>query len=764
MSLSADRSVDIEQIELDRMVLGSDSKTVSATAGTAARVDWRGFTGPRGSGTATGLALRRIERLGNGELRIASTSADTVEDRSGDAVLRLRDVALGETKLSPDGALSVGSVVVPDAWLMGETSTLVIEQMALDAVNRTGDGAVRIASGSAQLVDHALIGDRAIVGTGLALEGGALSGQAWEAKHVRLAELDIETGDASFLIREIGLTDTAGEGDRADARRATLGALELSVAGHRAVIEGLAADSPRWREGTGGAQVIEVASIALDTAGRHRWRAGGWRLTGIETGASGGASADTASLDTLRVDVAAGSTTGARRIELDALAFDGESAVRAASAFAERTFFRTGAGLGIDVAGLRADAIDWNGETLDAASGAAPLMSVSAAPVRASFDSISFSSARLGVDGLRELATLTSAAARGKVEHLVEWSAGALALDGYRAPAHGETTFFLVETHDVELVGDGNRASLRFERAAARDTRIDASGATEIATAEVDGIVLAGAGAGPRASVRALRANPLTLRESMLEIGALDFAGVDSEVGLSASGDWELPPVPVGTGDDRSPFRVRIREASTADPGSIVRFTDRTTEPAFTESVEIASAALRGFDSGAIGVAARFSVDAAADALGALHAAGVVVPTLTGTDADVTATVTGLSLAALSPYARLHLGRSVDGGFADATIDATIHTSDLDAVADFTLTEAALGKSGLPAETSGFGADDAAALDAALGSLADAQDTIALRVPLRGRLDAPGFDFDGLLTRALARAALESAQALPRTE
>ena len=764
VNLPAARSIDIAQIELDRVVVESDSNAVVAAAGTADRVDWRGFTGPRGTGTATRLAMRHFERHGNGEFRVASTSAEAVEDRTGDSVLRLREVVLGESRLSPEGTLTVGSVTVSDAWHAGETSTLVIERVALDAVERTGDGAIRIASGQAQLVDHARTGDRAIVGTGLDLAGGAVSGRAWEAKHIRLAEVDIETGDASYAMRELALNDATGEGERADARLATLGILELGAGGHRAVIEGVAADSPQWQGGAGGARAIEAASVALDTAGRHRWRSSGWRLTGVETNASGRATAEAASLDALAVDAATDSTTGAQRIELEALIIDGESGVRAASAFAERAYFRRGDGFGMDAAGLRADAIDWNDETLGAERGAALLMSLAAAPVRASFDTVAFSSARLGVDGLRGLATLTSGSGRGKVEHLLEWSAGGLALDGYRAPVHGETTFDFVETRDVELVDEANRASLRFERAAARDTRIDASGATVLASAEVDGIALAGGDSDAGASLRALRASPLTVRDSALEIGALDFAGVESEFGLSASGDWEVPPLPIGAGDDRAPFRVRIREAGIAEPGSIMRFTDRTTQPAFTESVRVASAQLRGFDSEAIGVAARFSVDAAGDAFAALHAGGVVVPTLTGTDFDLNATIRGLSLRALSPYARLHLGRSVDGGYADSTIDATIRTSDLEAVADFTLSDVVLGKSGLAAGSSGLDADDSAALDAALGSLADEQGRIELTVPLRGRLDAPGFDFDGLVTRALARTALESALQLPRTD
>ena len=764
VTLPADRSIELEQVELERVVVAPASNAVSAAAGTVQRAVWRGFTGPRRTGTATQLAIERIERHGNGEIQLALASAESVEDRQEDSVLRLREVTLDSTTFSPAATLAVGAARIADVWLASETSTLVLERLTLDGVERSEAGAVRIASGRAHLVDHARTGDRAIVGTELELAGGAVSGRTWEAEHVRLGEVDIESSDVSYTLRTLALADAAGEGEGFDARLATLGTLELGFGGHRVVMSDLAADSPAWHEGAGGARTIKAGSIALDTVQRHRWRSSGWRLTGVETTASGRASASAASLETLVLEAAQDSTTGARRIDFDTLVYDGESAVHAASASAERTYFRAGDGSGIDVAGLSADAIDWNGETLDAGRGEALLMSVTAAPVRASFDAVAFTSMRLGADGIRELGTLTSASGRGKVERVLEWSAGALALNDYRAPAYGETTFDFIETRDVELVGDAGEARLRAERAAARGTRIDASGATGFANAQLDGVTLDGTRGRANTSVRALRASPLTIRESALEIGALSISGVESEIGLSESGDWELPALPIGTGDARSSFRVRIQEASTAEPGSVLRLTDRTTEPVFAQSIDIAEAALRGFDSEAIGVPARFSVEATADFFSALRADGILVPTLTGTEFDLDATVRGLSLRELSPYSRLHLGRPVEGGYADVALDATIRTSDLEAVADFTLSEIALGKSEVPAQSPAPGAEYASMLDTALNSLTDEQGRIELKVPLHGRLDAPDFDFDGLVVRAFARAALETAQALPKAE
>ena len=752
----AGQSVDIDRIELGRVVVGAGTDVVSAATGSAERVDWRGFTGPRSTGTASRLAIEGIERQGNGEFRLARATTEAVENRSGDSVLRLRDVALESATFSPDGTLAIDEARILDAWLASESSTLVVERMSLDGVQRDEASTVSIASGRAGVVDHTLAGTRAVVGEALEVTGGNVSGRAWEAKSIRLGSLDIETGDASYALKDLALADATGEGERANAGSARLGALDLDLVGHRVVAEDLAADSPAWAAGAGSAEAIEAVSVTLDTLQRHRWRSGGWRLTGVERMTSGRTSAERASAETLVLDATDDSTTGAQGVEFDELVFENESAMHAAGAFAERTYFRARGGSGIDVAGLRAHTVDWNGETLSAERGVAPLMSVAAPPAHASFDTIAFTSARLGVRGVRELGTLTSASGRGNVERVLEWSMRASALSGYHAPASGGTTLDSVETHDFALTDDASEAHFRADRVTARDTRVGASGEAAFTDVEVQGIAVGGAPGGARASAHTLRASPLTIGESALTIGALSLAGLEGAIGVSEGGDWVLPALPLRTGTAQSSFRVSIGEASTAERGSVIHVVDRTTEPEFSGSIDIASASLRGFDSEAVGVPARFAVDAAGDIFTALHADGVLTPTLTGTDLDVNATILGLSLHELSPYARLHLGRSVEGGIADVAIDATIRTSDLEGGVDFTSSEIVLGKVEPPAGATGLGGEGTDALDAALNSLADEQGRIELKLPLRGKLDAPGFDLDGIVARAFARAALET--------
>ena len=764
VKLPAGRSIDVEQIDLERIVFESGSNVVSAAAGTAERVNWGGFADPKSTGAASRLAFERIARQRNGTIRIGLSSAESVEDRKGDSVLRLRDMAFDSTTFAPDGAMAVDDARIAETWLASEASTLILERLSLEGLERNTGGTVGIASGRARVVDHAHTGKRTIVGTEFEIDGGRLSGQAWEANRIRFGVADIETDNASFTLRELALADAAGEIERAKARRAALGTLELGFGAHRVVAEDLSADSPDWRDGTGRAQAIEATSVTLDTARRQRWRSSGVRLTGVETAASGRASAGEASLESLVLSATDDSRTGAQQVVMDGLAFDGESAMRAESVTAERTYLRTSDGSGIDVAGLRADALEWNDETLAVEQGAAPLMIFTATPVRASFDTVAFTSARLGTGGVREFATLTSASGRGNVERVLEWTAGALALNGYHAPAGGEVAFDSLEARDVAVVGDGNTARLRADRAAARGTRIDASGEVVFASLEVDAVTTDDAHGQASASARALRANPLTIRESALEIGALSLSGVEGAIELSESNQWEFPALPVGTGDAQSPFRVRIHEASAAKSGSIIRILDRSTEPDFEEDIKIRSAALRAFDSAAIGVPARFAVEAAADAFAALQVDGVLVPTLTGTDFDLNATVRGLSLRDLSPYARLHLGRPVEDGHADVAFETTIRTSDLEGVANVTLSGVVLGDSEPPAGSPQLGTEGSSVLDAALDSLEDEQGRIELEVPLRGELDAPDFDFDGLLARALARAAVQTAEASPKAD
>ena len=758
VELPAGRSVDMERVSIERGVVAWDAGVVSAAAGTAERVDWRGFEGPGSAGTATRLAVEQVERLGNGGFRVARASAEAVGDRNGDSDLRLHDVVLESAVISPAGAISAGAARVSDARLAGTASTLVLEGLDLNAVERDEAGAVNVESGRARVVDHTRTGTWTMTGTGLELAGGTVSDSAWTARSVRFEAMDIGTADTSWTLRGLALADAAGEDERASARIAGSEALELGFGGQRVVVESLSVESPSWREGVVGATTIGAASTTLDTVQRHRWHSDGWRLTGVERVASGRASADTASLETLVLTVAGDSTTGVHGVRLDELSFDGESAMRAAGAVADRTYHRAADGAGIDVAGLSAGGIEWNGETLAAERGAAPLMSVAAASLRASFDGVAFASARVGADGAHQFATLSAESVRGGLERVFEWSAGALALGGYRAPASGVTTVASVEAASLDLVGDASEARVRADRATAREMRVEPSGETTFADAEVEGVTVHDTSGRGSTSARALRASPLTIRESALEIGTLDLSGVDSAIAVSETGKWELPALPIGAGDGPSSFVVRVQEAGATDSGFVVRITDRTTEPAFAQRFVIGHAALRGLDPAAIGVPARFSVEATAGMFASLRVDGALVPTLTGTDLDLKATIRGLSLRELSPYARLHLGRSVERGHADVAVDAAVRTSDLEGVADFTLSDVALGESGA-GSFSEPGAEDTAALGAALAALADERGRIELRVPLRGRLDAPGSDLDAIVARALGKAAVAAVEA-----
>ena len=764
VQLPAGRSIDMERVSIERGVVAWDADVVSAAAGTAERVDWRGFAGPRSTGTATRLAVEQVERVGNGGFRVALASAEAVGDRNGDSDLRLHDVALESMVISPAGAIFAGGARASDARLADAASTLVLEGLDLNRVERDEAGGVTVESGRARVVDHTRTATWAMTGTGLDLAGGTASDDAWTARSVRLEAMDVGTADASWTLRGLALADAAGGDEHASARFATSEALELGFGGHRLVVAGVSVESPWWREGAVGARAVGAASTTLDTVRRHRWHSDGWRLAGVERAASGRASADAASLETLVLTVAGDSTTGAHEVRLDELSFDGEISMRAAGAVAERTYHRATHGAGIDVAGLSADNVEWNGETLAAERGAAPLMSMSAIPLRASFDEVAFASARVGTDSAHEIAALSAESVRGGLEQALEWSAGALALDGYRAPASGGTTVEFVEAVNLDLVDIANEAHVRAVRATARGMRVEPSGETTFAGAEVEGVTVRDTHGRGGTSARAVRATPLTIRESALEIGTLGLSGVESAIAVSETGDWELPALPIGAGDAPSSIAVRVQEAGITDSSFVVHVTDRSTEPAFAERFVIDHAEMRGFDPRAIGVPARFSVHATADAFASLRADGALVPTLTGTDLDLNATVRGLSLRELSPYARLHLGRSVERGHAEVTVDATVRTSDLEGVASFTLSDVALGETGLPESVSESGVENTAALGEALETLTDERGGIELKVPLRGRLDAAGFDLDGLVARAIAKAALVAVEASPRSE
>ena len=429
-TLPSGRSIDIDRVALERIVAEPAADALSAATATAERVDWRGFTAPGSYGTATRVAIQGLDHRRSGELRLARASAEAAEDRSDDSDLRLRDLELDSTTLSPAGAKTVGSLHVSDAWLASEKSTLVLENLSLQEVKQDEGGMVSVASGTANVLDHTLAGRHTTVGSRLELAGATVSGRAWEAEHIRLARVDVETGVESYALRRLALVDARGDARQLGARLVRLGALEHGFGGNRIVVEDSYVASPAWADGAGTAQAFAAASVALETVDRHRWQSSGLRMTGVATTASGSASADTAAADSLELDAADDATAGARGIELSGLSFDGQSSTRATSGFAAATHYRTSDGFGVDATDLRASALEWDGHALAVEQGTTPLASVVAATASASFDAIEFTSVRLGAGGVERFGILACMGGRGRIEPVREWSTGRSKLGG----------------------------------------------------------------------------------------------------------------------------------------------------------------------------------------------------------------------------------------------------------------------------------------------------------------------------------------------
>ena len=755
--LQGGRSIHMERLHFEHAAVEPGTNAVSVAAAAAERVEWQGFSTSWNTGTVTRLAVQELERRGDGGLRLALASAAGIAGADGEGLeLGLRDVTLDSTTLSPAGAALIGGVQVSDVRLSSEARMVALERLSLGEVERGEDGTVRIASGRARSIDHAIEEGRTVSGSGFVLAGATVSGQAWEARNARFARLDVETGDASYVLHEPALVDAVGEGGRGSARFARLGALEYGSVGRRIVLEELVATSPVWDEGSARSEVIETASLTLESVARSRWESNGWTLTGVETTASGRARVATASVEAFAMNAAGGSTASARGISLTGLTFDGESGMRVPDASMEQMHYRADDGSGAGVTGLRMDALEWNGEALAVKRGVAPRVNLAMGPARASFDTVGFTSAHLDADGTRWFETLTVASHRGgtdrqgEAESMFEWTAGELKLGGYLASADGETMLDSVETHDVEVRGKTNEAQLRAGRLATRGIRIDPTGAAAFAEAKVEGVTLYGEGGRASASARALRVSRLTTHGSAVEVASLGLAGIEGTIGVTENGGWTFPELPVSAGAARSPFKVRIDEADVEDSGSKIHVLDRTTDPDFAATLDVVSATLHGFDSGSIDTPARFSVEATSGTSTALRAQGAFIPTLTGVDLDLDALISGLFLPELSPYSRLHLGRDVAAGYADVAFDLAVRSSDLEGVADFSLSGVVLG---------GPVSAGSRSLGRALTVLQEGQGAVELKVPLRGKADAPDFNFDALVTRALADTALEAAGA-----
>ena len=313
--LPAGRSVHIDRIELERAVIETSTNTATVDTAMAGGVEWRGFTDPRRKGTATGIALQGFERYGEDGFGIALASAETLDTGDGDAALRLHDLVLDSTSLSATGSGEVGTIRVSDASHAGDAGTLVLEHLSLVGVERDEGGSLTIRSGHSAVVDHSLVDGQAMVGADFELSGATVSGAAWRASHVRFRRVDVTTGDVSYALHAPDLTDVAGNDRRAGARLARFASIELASGGSSVELEDVVADAADWNEGHGRASTIEAASLALDSMGQRRWRSSGLRLTGVETEASGRASAASASVEDLTMLAVDQSTAGAQRID-----------------------------------------------------------------------------------------------------------------------------------------------------------------------------------------------------------------------------------------------------------------------------------------------------------------------------------------------------------------------------------------------------------------------------------------------------------------
>ena len=768
-------SIAVSRLELERMFFDSVTNALSAAAATARRIDWQDFAASQGSGTATGITVAGIERDGEGALRLARLSAETLDGADPGPAVRMNDIVLESAEISPSGRLTMEGMRASDSRLSSRESTLVLERVSLDGIERASGGSVvRVAAGRADVVDHTAAVGRAMVGKQARIDGAVVSGESWGATHIRFGHLDLATGAASYSFRELALADTAGEGWAGDgweanAREVRLGGIERWFGGNRVAGSELSALAVAWDDDAASAGDIGIASVTLDLKGQYRWEAGGVRLNGVQAGVSGGARADVVSMEALAMDVAEESIIRISTFESGGLTFDGENRLHASSATAGRARFRIRADVSVDATGLRADALEWNGESLAAQHGEAPLMSVRAAPVRASLDAVEFVSARFGARGLLRLDALSAASFRGGVaaEPGLQWTAGESKLVGYRSGGAGEATLDLVETQGVEVVAVGDDARLRAGGFAVRGARLEPSGDLVIADVLVDGAAL-GRANDTRLSADAVRGGRVVVRDAGLEIGSIDLSGLEAAIGLDEKGEWDLPPLPfragsfrtgpLGTDDGGEPYSVGIDEAGIAGPAAaVVHVVDRTTDPDFAARVDIERATLRGFRSSAIGLPARFSIEGAADAFSSARVEGALIPTLTGTDLDLNVDLRGLTLPAFSPYARLHLGQDLAAGQADATLALAVRSADLDGVVDFRPSGVRFRDMASPANRSVVGS--------ALALIEARNGAIELTASLLGSVDGPRASTSiASWSRALADSALDAANRLEKAE
>ena len=340
----------------------------------------------------------------------------------------------------------------------------------------------------------------------------------------------------------------------------------------------------------------------------------------------------------------------------------------------------------------------------------------------------------------------------------VSWSSADALIDGVTALPDGPLRVSGAWFGPGELVVDDRR--IDWAGLLARDLSVHGSLRIEAASLAVERPAFTGTRGDRVASFKG-RAESAFWEPHALGAESIRVESARVEFGIDADGSWVLPRWRAAGG---SPVTIRIGLLETIEGDNQVSFFDHSIDPPSRFAFAPFQGAVHGLDTGDPDNAADFELRSRVAEFASLEASGRLIPRTGGFDVDARGRLTGLPLVELSGYAVRYLDTRIEGGHGDLDFEGSLTDGMLEGAGDLVLTQVdavstAQSEAGAGSEAHAQAGDDRGdaarivSFAAALALLEDNEGTVRLRVPVRGPLAEPEFDFSDAAGQAIFRTA-----------
>jgi len=260
----------------------------------------------------------------------------------------------------------------------------------------------------------------------------------------------------------------------------------------------------------------------------------------------------------------------------------------------------------------------------------------------------------------------------------------------------------------------------------------------------------------------------LALADNLLSVDEVHYTGGHNHLQRDAQGNWriiailnamnrlaakdEAAPAPKesagadDTGEKPQSLAAVVKRIK-VDGGSTVSLLDQSVKPAFEMTLDVDSALIESLDTRQPEQKSPVEIDAGIGKYTRLSVQGDIQPFASPLGMDLKADIHALDLPQLSPYTRDSLGLVLDSGTLDADAAVKIGKTQMDGLVKLTLHQLELET--VESENS-LQSQIPVPLNVALDTLRDSNNTISLKIPVKGDPANPDFNVNDALTKALA--------------